>query len=105
MRIVYQSPTDRRTLATSEHTKALCEWLRAEGINPDDVPSDRFVVIEDDGGALHALFVEFERDEDGVKTLIQGAEPTGYHKTPWRTRPVSTAPPEFVGLDVVAVLA
>jgi hypothetical protein len=99
VQIEYQKP--HGASPGPEHVRAMVEWCDGEGLDAENIHSDYFTVLDNDGEKV-AVFREFARDEQGHKYLAGEGAARQFAKTGWIVRPVASAPPAFVALGEVA---
>lgn len=73
-----------------DRIKELCDWVRANGLSPEDVAAEEPLTIEDapDGRVIRCHV--FVTNEDGVKVRPQDGGP----HTEERTVPLAVEPPD-----------
>lgn len=90
------------TIANSpQRLKELLTWLRANGVNPDDIPTDTTTTVEP-GSPEGPLVIRYEvylRNEDGHKHLADPADEGKGAAREWRTTPLAVLPPGHWWID------
>lgn len=84
------------TIADSpQRLNDLLTWLRANGVNPDDIPTDTTTTVEPGSpdGALVIRYEVYVRDDSGHKQLADPADDTKGAAREWRTTPLAVLPP------------
>jgi hypothetical protein len=81
---------------TEEERQALCEWLTANGINPDIVPlASTFVIAEGSDGRRRIHYTEFVYDERTGRIL---AGKDGHPMERDASGPCSVEPPPWLNI-------
>lgn len=88
--LVYEPEMWPEFFGTHRHAEFL-SWLKANGIDPEDVPTNTEITVETGTGGDRVIhYTAFLRNEDGAKYLD---EATGDAAHKERTAPVQVEPP------------
>jgi hypothetical protein len=91
-------PRERRVMAlpypTEQQRLALCEWLNANGINPNSVPLESSFAITEDNGQRVIHYTEFVLTADGHKQVDPEDNTTAWRRK--ATAPCTVQPPAWL---------
>jgi hypothetical protein len=85
--------------ASPERFNETLAWLRANSIEPNDVPTDTTVtVVTTDDGAAVIRYEVYLRDGGGHKYFADADDTKGAARE-WRTTPLTVLPPAYWWID------